>query len=156
YHRLPYGPCGDGCLHSGGPDLVVIARLFQPGALCPHPYRGALLAFRGRGVDRGLLHLLHHAAPGIARMSQAMDPVGAAPETHNVRFLTLLFGAIAAPIFWTGQLILGYVITAHACYPGDQPVQVRFGGALFSTMLAFDSVALTACAASGLVSLRCW
>jgi hypothetical protein len=89
-------------------------------------------------------------------MSQTLDPVGAAPETHNVRFLTLLFGAIAAPIFWTGQLILGYVITAHACYPGDQPVQVRFGGALFSTMLAFDSVALTACAASGLVSLRCW
>lgn len=85
-----------------------------------------------------------------------MDPVGAAPETHNVHFLTLLFGAAAAPIFWTGQVILGYAVTAYACYPGDHPVQVRFGGALFSTMLAFDIVALLACAAGALVSWRSW
>jgi hypothetical protein len=89
-------------------------------------------------------------------MSQTMDPIGAAPETHGVHFLTLLFGAIAAPIFWTGQLILGYVVTAYACYPGDHPVQVRFGGALFSTMISFDIVALVACAAGGLVSWRSW
>ncbi len=85
-----------------------------------------------------------------------MDPVGAAPETHSVHFLTLLFGASAAPIFWAGQLILGYAVTAYACYPGDHPVQVRYGGTLFSAMIVFDIVALIACAAGGLVSWRAW
>jgi hypothetical protein len=85
-----------------------------------------------------------------------MDPVGAAPETRTVHFLTLLFGAAAAPIFWAGQIMLGYAVTAFACYPGDHPVQVNFGAALFSTVLAFDMVALVACAAGGLVSWLSW
>ncbi len=89
-------------------------------------------------------------------MSQAMDPIGAAPETRSVHFLTLLFGATAAPLFWTGQVILGYAVTAYACYPGDRPVQVRYGSALFGTVLAFDIVALIACAAGGMVSWHSW
>jgi hypothetical protein len=89
-------------------------------------------------------------------MSQTMDPVGAAPETRTVHFLTLLFGASAAPLFWTGQVLLGYGITAYACYPGDHPVQITFGGAISDAVLAFDIVALIACAAGGLVSWRSW
>lgn len=89
-------------------------------------------------------------------MSQTLDPVGAAPETRSVHFLTLLFGASASPIFWTGQMLLGYAVTAYACYPGDRPVQVRYGNALFSAVLAFDIVALLACVAGGLVSWRSW
>ena len=87
-------------------------------------------------------------------MSRTMDPVGAAPETRSVRFLTLLFGAAAAPIFWLGQLMLGYGVTAYACYPGDHPVAVRFGGALVQHVIAFDVLALIACAVAGLVSWR--
>jgi hypothetical protein len=89
-------------------------------------------------------------------MSPTIDPIGAAPETRSVHFLTLLFGASVAPIFWAGQLMLGYAVTAYACYPGDHPVQVREGGALFNMVLVFDIVALTACAAGGLVSWRAW
>jgi heme/copper-type cytochrome/quinol oxidase subunit 2 len=89
-------------------------------------------------------------------MSQIMDPVGAAPETRSVHFLTLLFGAAAAPIFWVGQLMLGYAVTAYACYPGDHPVQVRYGSALLTTVIVFDIVALIVCAAGGLVSWRSW
>ncbi len=85
-----------------------------------------------------------------------MDPVGAAPETRSVHFLTLLFGASAAPIFWLGQVMLGYAVSAYACYPGDHPVQVRYSSALFGTMIVFDLVALIACAAGGLVSWRSW
>lgn len=89
-------------------------------------------------------------------MSQTIDPVGAAPETRSIHFLTLLFGTAAAPIFWAGQLMLGYAVTAYACYPGDHPVQVHFGSALFNTIIVFDGVALVACAAGGLVSWRSW
>lgn len=89
-------------------------------------------------------------------MSQTMDPIGAAPETRTVHFLTLLFGVAAAPIFWAGQLILGYAVTAYACYPGDHPVRPDFGSGLFSAMIVFDLVALATSAAGGLVSWRAW
>ena len=88
-------------------------------------------------------------------MSTTLDPVGPAPETRSVKFITLLFGASAAPLFWLGQLILGYGITAYICYPGDHPLAGASGG-LLSALLLFDAVALIACAAGGFVSWRGW
>jgi CRISPR-associated DxTHG motif protein len=89
-------------------------------------------------------------------MSEVFDPVGAAPETHSVRFLTLLFGACAAPIVWLGQLMLGYGVSAYVCYPGDHPQSLIATGPLFSALMVFDVVALIVCAASGLISWRAW
>ena len=89
-------------------------------------------------------------------MSQLMDPTGAAPETRSVKFITLLLGACAAPIFWQGQLVLGYGITAYACYPGDHPVMPRLTGALVTALMIFNVVALAACAAGAFVSWRAW
>jgi hypothetical protein len=89
-------------------------------------------------------------------MSEGVDPVGAAPETRSVKFLALLFGACAAPIFWLGQLILGYGVTAYACYPGDHPQNLMGSSALFTALLVFDAVALIACAAGGAVSWAAW
>lgn len=89
-------------------------------------------------------------------MSNAIDPVGAAPETRTISFLSLLFGCTAAPIFWMGQLMLGVGVTAHACYPGDHPVVFTKTGALFTALLVFDLVALAACAAGALVSWNAW
>jgi hypothetical protein len=89
-------------------------------------------------------------------MSSALDPVGPAPETRSVKFLTLLVGCCAAPIVWVGQLVLGYGVTAYICYPGDHPSTLVRSGPLFSALLAFDTVALAACATGGLVSWRAW
>jgi hypothetical protein len=89
-------------------------------------------------------------------MSRTLDPTGAAPETRSVRFLTLLFGACAAPIFWLGQVMLSYGVTAIICYPRDHPQHLTNGGPLFTALMAFDAVALIGCAASGLVSWRAW
>ena len=89
-------------------------------------------------------------------MSQTIDPVGAAPETHSVHFLALLFGACAAPIFWTGQLLLGYIVSADACYPGDHPVMLPAAAPLFSALMAFDAIAILASIAGGVVSWRSW
>jgi hypothetical protein len=88
-------------------------------------------------------------------MSATLDPTGPAPETRSVKFITLLFGASAAPLFWLGQLMLAYGFTAYVCYPGDHPL-TGVGGWLFSALLLFDAVALIACAASGFVSWRAW
>jgi len=89
-------------------------------------------------------------------MSDTVDPVGAAPETRTVHFLALLFGATAAPIFWVGQLCLGYVVTADACYPGDHPVSLFETGPLFAALMVFDAVALLAALVGGIVSWRAW
>lgn len=89
-------------------------------------------------------------------MSDTIDPVGAAPETRNIHFLVLLFGASAAPIFWTGQLFLGYAVSAQVCYPGDHPVMLSSAGPLFTALMLFDAVALLAAVAGGAVSWHSW
>ena len=89
-------------------------------------------------------------------MSQTLDPVGAAPETRSIKFLVLLFGACAAPVFWIGQVVLGYGLTAYACYPGDHPVRPAATGAIFSALMAFDAVALLATACGAWVSWQAW
>lgn len=85
-----------------------------------------------------------------------LDPIGAAPETRTPRFLLLLAGAALAPTFWLGQLMLGYGMTAFACYPGDHPVMPIFSAVLRSALIAFDVVALAACIMGGWISWRCW
>jgi hypothetical protein len=89
-------------------------------------------------------------------MSDTVDPVGAAPETRSVKFLTLLFATSAAPIVWLGQVMLGYGVSAYACYPGDHPQDLAATGPLFAALMAFDALALIGCAAGGAVSWRAW
>jgi hypothetical protein len=89
-------------------------------------------------------------------MSDIVDPVGAAPETRSVRFVTLLLAACAAPIFWLGQLALAYGVTAFVCYPGDHPQQLAAAGPLFTALMVFDAVALIGCIVGGLVSWHGW
>jgi hypothetical protein len=88
-------------------------------------------------------------------MSQAIDPVGAAPETRSVKFITLLFGACVAPIFWIGQIILAYSVSAYACYPGDRPVHPPTAP-LFDALMAFDAIALLAAMLGGFISWQAW
>lgn len=83
------------------------------------------------------------------------DVTGAAPETRNLSFLLLLFGASAAPIFWVGQLSLSYVVTAVACYPGDHPTATQSASSLVTAMMIFDIVAIVAALTGGIVSLLC-
>ena len=89
-------------------------------------------------------------------MSRVLDPVGPAPETREPRFLWLLFGCTAAPLFWLGQMMLGYGVTAYVCYPGDHPVNLMSAGPLFGSLLLMDAIAVMACAAGAAVSWRAW
>ena len=68
------------------------------------------------------------------------------------RFWLGLFGASAAPLFWLGQLMLGYWVTAEACYGSDHPGAAMSPAALRSLLIVFDAVAILAALVGGLVS----
>src|SRR3569832_1682210 len=121
HHRLSHGACDSRGRDAGGAGLVVQAGLFQQPPFRPYSYRCTLLALRRRGLDRGFLHILHNATFGPGGMSAMRDPVGAAPDMRRMQFLWLLFACVAAPLFWLGQVILGYGVTSLVCYPGDHP-----------------------------------
>jgi hypothetical protein len=68
------------------------------------------------------------------------------------RFWLSLFGASAAPIFWLGQLILAYWVTAVACYGSDHPTTAGNAGVLRSLLIGFDVVAIVACVAGAIAA----
>jgi hypothetical protein len=72
-----------------------------------------------------------------------------------VSFVALLFGAATAPVFWLGQLMLSYGVTAQACYPGDHPEAIASASSLKIAMMGFDCVAVLAAAAGGIVAWLC-
>ncbi len=72
------------------------------------------------------------------------------------RFWMGLFGACAAPIFWLGQLILSYGVTAIACYGSDHPTTLKETSALRGMLMTFDVVAVFACAVGAILSYRCF
>ena len=73
-----------------------------------------------------------------------------------VSFAALLFGSCAAPIFWLGQEMLSYVVTAHYCYPGDHPEAIASMASLRAAMFSFDTVAILAAAAGGITAWLCF
>jgi hypothetical protein len=86
-------------------------------------------------------------------MSEVAHP---APHRHRVSFWTLMFGACAAPIFWLGQMMLGYSVSAIACYGSDHPTVIASGTTLRTALIVFDAVAIAAALAGGIVSFLCW
>ena len=68
------------------------------------------------------------------------------------RFRLSMFGACAAPIFWLGQLMLGYWVSALACYGSDHPTTIASGHGLRALLAAFDAVAILAALAGGVAS----
>jgi hypothetical protein len=84
----------------------------------------------------------------------ALDKIGPAPEARSSHFLWLLFGASAAPLFWLGQTMLAYALTAHACFPGRYPQASM--SPLFEVMMLFHVVAVVAALSGGWVSFHAW
>jgi hypothetical protein len=88
----------------------------------------------------------------------AASGAGAHPAPHKDRvgFAALLFGACTAPIFWLGQVGLGYGLTAWVCFPGDHPQPLSPDLPLSSALVAFDIVAFAASVAGGVVAWWAW
>jgi hypothetical protein len=68
------------------------------------------------------------------------------------RFRLSMFGACAAPIFWIGQLVLGYWVSAEACYGSDHPGAAMSPASLRALLLTFDIVAVLAALAGGVAA----
>jgi hypothetical protein len=82
-------------------------------------------------------------------MSDILDmPPVRAPR----RFWMGMFGAGIPPIFWIGQQMLGYGVTAIVCYGLDHPTPTSATGALHSALVVFDVIALLACVAGAILS----
>ena len=90
---------------------------------------------------------------GLQRMSDTAHP---SPQRHRVSLATLLFGACAAPIFWLGQMMLGYAVSGLRLLSRPTiPRCIAAGGPLRAALLAFDTVAIAAAVAGGVVALWC-
>ena len=79
-----------------------------------------------------------------------------APHRDKVSFWALMFGCCAAPIFWLGQLTLGYWISAQVCYGSDHPTVTDAPGTLYSALIVFDAVAIVFAILGGIVSWMSW
>lgn len=79
-----------------------------------------------------------------------------APHRGRVSFTALVFGASAAPLFWLGQMMLGYGASAIACYGSDHPTTIASASALRTALVLFDAVAIVAALAAGTVSFLAW
>ena len=79
-----------------------------------------------------------------------------APNRDKVSFWALMFGCCAAPVFWLGQLGLGYWVSAQVCYGGDHPTVTQMPGTLHTALIVFDIVAIVAALAGLTVSFASW
>ena len=78
------------------------------------------------------------------------------PHRDRVSFWSLMFGACAAPIFWLGQMTLGYGVSALVCYGSDHPTTIASAVTLRGALIVFDVVAIAAALAGLIVSFACW
>lgn len=86
-------------------------------------------------------------------MSDAAHP---APLRGKISFWALMFGCCAAPIFWLGQLMLGYGVSAQICYGGDHPTMRSTPGTLHATLVVFDVAGIAVAVLGGIVSWMSW
>lgn len=78
------------------------------------------------------------------------------PRARIRRDWLLIVAASMAPLFWLGQLMLGYFVSAGACYPGDHPASTSDVTGLRATMMAFDAIAIAVAVAAGLYAAVSW
>lgn len=86
-------------------------------------------------------------------MSEVAHP---APHRAGTGFWALMFGCCTAPIFWLGQLGLGYWVSAQICYGSDHPTVTAAPGLLRIALIAFDVTAVIAALAGAFVSFVNW
>jgi len=79
-----------------------------------------------------------------------------APHRHRVGLAALFFGLAAAPAAWNAQLLFSVGLSAHACYPRDEPLALPIWSNLWAILLAIGLVGIAVSIVGGLVSFRNW
>lgn len=68
---------------------------------------------------------------------------------------TLNFALFGAPLAWSLQLVSGYALSAHACFPIDVPLVVPVWGSLWWILLGIDLAAISIAGAALLTAFGC-
>jgi hypothetical protein len=76
------------------------------------------------------------------------------PQKERIGVYTQMFGIIAAPAFWIGQLIFAYGLSAQACYGGDHPAAAMTSTAITTSFIVFDVAAVAAAIVGLVVSIQ--
>ncbi|MFO1061775.1 MAG: hypothetical protein U1E53_32990 [Dongiaceae bacterium] len=81
-----------------------------------------------------------------------------APHDDPAGRRALAIGLLAAPVAWFIQLVAGYGLTSHACFPRDLqlPGAIAGWGWAWPVSLALNLLALAACAAAAAICWRRW
>ena len=79
-----------------------------------------------------------------------------APHRGQVSRLALWTGIFGGPLFWGVQLLVGYGLVAHNCYPEAIPHHRPVFAGTHGAVLLVSVVALAGTLGAGLVALRSW
>jgi len=66
----------------------------------------------------------------------------------------LVFAVFGAPAAWLLQLIIGYALASHACYPLDVPLMAPVWGGLWWVLIGVDLAAVLIAGAALLSAMR--
>ena len=79
-----------------------------------------------------------------------------APHGHKVSLTALMFGFSAAPVAWIGQLLVSYILSSYACFPGPVPrtSPLTTWDWLTPALFGLDALAIVVTVAAGLVAWR--
>jgi hypothetical protein len=79
-----------------------------------------------------------------------------APARRLVALPLLWTGLFAGPAIWSVQIMVGYALLAHACFPGSHPVATPTSGAAWWLALAVSIVAILVTLGALIVAIRSW
>ncbi len=98
------------------------------------------------------------SSPAGASSDAAPMPVGArhpSPHRHRVTPRALWFGLYGAPAAWSVQVLVGFAMSAHGCYPRAIPLASPVIGVRAIALLV-TAVAAGLAIAAGVTALVSW
>ena len=78
------------------------------------------------------------------------------PHRGRVRYWSLWFAILAAPLAWSLQLLINAGLAAHGCYPNDVPLAAPLWGHLNTVSAIVETIALVICVGAGIAAGHNW
>jgi hypothetical protein len=87
---------------------------------------------------------------------RGLDVESAAPQRVHIGWLLLAFALVVAPAAWFGQLLVGYGLASHSCYPNRVPLDEPVHGLawVWWLVIALNLAAIAASVVAAAVALR--
>jgi hypothetical protein len=86
----------------------------------------------------------------------SVSPGHPAPSRREVSLAALLIGLVGAPVAWSVQIVLGFALSAYACYPRRMSLPEPVLAGLRTELGLVSTVAIVLAALCTLVAYRSW